>query len=64
MLQTALKLYGIKYNESELLDIGEAILKTQKDVNDSSLGFLKKNKSLVDKALTMLGKGNDRLSFD
>jgi hypothetical protein len=64
MLQSALKLSGIKYNEAELLDLGEAILSAQQATNDSSLGFLKTNKSLVDRALAMLGNGNDRFSFD
>ena len=64
MLQSALKLSGIKYNEAELLDLGEAILAAQQATNDSSLGFLKTNKSLVDRALAMLGNGNDRFSFD
>ncbi len=63
MLQAALKLSGINYEESEMLDLGEAILECQKNSNDSSLGFLKSNKGLVDKALSMLGKGNDRFSF-
>ena len=64
MLQAALKLSGIRYNEAELLDLGEAILAAQQATNDSSLGFLKNNKSLVDRALAMFGNGNDRFSFD
>lgn len=64
MLQAALKVSGIKYDEAELLDLGEAILAVQQDTNDSSIGFLHTNKSLVDKALAMFGKGNDRFSFD
>lgn len=63
MLQIALKISGIKYDEGELLDIGQAILNVQLAVNDSALGFLKNNKSLVNKALASMGDGNDRLSF-
>ena len=64
MLQAALKVSGIKYDKAELLDLGEAILAVQQATNDSSIGFLKTNKSLVDKALAMFGNGNDRFSFD
>lgn len=64
MLQAALKLSGITYDESEMVDLGEAIIQVQKDSNDSSMGFLKKNKSLVDMALKRLGAGSDRFSFN
>ena len=63
MLQASLKLSGIKYDEPEMLDLGEAILQVQQDSNDSNLGFLRQNMGLVDTALKRLGKGNDRLSF-
>ena len=63
MLIAALNYYGINYQESEMLDIGEAILKTQQDVNDSCMGFLKSNKSLVKEALKRMGKGNERFKF-
>lgn len=63
MLEAALKTSGIDYNEGELLDIGQAILDVQNNVNDSVLGFLQNNKGLVQQALNMIGKGNDRLSF-
>jgi len=63
MLVAALKLSGIKYDESEMMDLGEAIIQVQKDSNDSSMGFLKQNKSLVDMALKRLGAGSDRFSF-
>jgi hypothetical protein len=63
MLQAALKLSGINYEESEMMDLGEAILEIQQNSNDSSLGFLKQHGGMIDKALSMLGKGNDRFSF-
>jgi hypothetical protein len=64
MLEAALKLSGIKYNEPEMIDLGEAIIQVQKDSNDSSMGFLKNNKSLIDMALKRLGAGGDRFSFN
>jgi hypothetical protein len=63
MLEAALKTSGINYNQGELLDIGQAILDVQQAANDSALGFLQNNKGLVQQALNMIGKGNDRLSF-
>lgn len=63
MLQSALKVSGIEYNQGELLDIGQAILDVQSAANESALGFLKNNKSLVNKALAMMRNGNDKLSF-
>ena len=63
MLQAALKNYGLKYEESEMLDIGEACLKVQQEVNDSNLGFLQHNKGLVNRALKMMNKGNERFEF-
>lgn len=63
MLQAALKFTGTKYNEAEMLDLGEAILAVQKSVNDSIMGFLSKNKSLVKEALSRMGRGNDRFEI-
>lgn len=63
MLVAALKVYGLKYEKNEMLDIGEAILKIQQEINDSALGFLKTNSALVDKALRMMGRGNDRFEI-
>lgn len=63
MLEASLKTMGIEYDESELLDLGQAILNVQQNANDSALGFLKSNPSLVKKAISMIGKGNDRLGF-
>jgi len=63
MLEASLKTSGIEYDSTELLDLGSAILEVQKNANDSIQGFLNNNKGLVQQALGMLGKGNDRLSF-
>jgi len=52
-----------KYDETELLDLSEAILSIQQSIMDSSLGFLQTNKELIDKSLSMIGKGGDRLKF-
>ena len=63
MLQAALKSYGLNYVESEMMDIGEACLKVQQEVNDSNLGFLRHNKGLVNRALKMMNKGNERFEI-
>lgn len=63
MLQAALKITGIKYDESELFDLGEAILSVQQSIENSLLGFIQTNKDLVNKALSMIDKGGDRLKF-
>jgi len=63
MLEAVLKTMGIKYTTSELVDLGEAVIKVQQNCNDSLMGFLKTNKGLVKQALSMMGKGNDRLKL-
>ena len=63
MLQASAKLYGLEYEEQDWLDLGEAILKVQQEINDSCMGFLKTNKELVTRAIKNIGKGNDRLTF-
>jgi hypothetical protein len=64
MLEAAVKTLGIKYDDVEMQDLGEAILEIQKDSNDSLQGFLQNNPDLVKQALKRLGQGNDRFSFN
>ena len=63
MLKAAAKFLQLDFDEAEWLDIGEACLQVQKDVQESAMGFIETNKELVDKALSMMGKGNDRLKL-
>jgi hypothetical protein len=59
MLETACKIYGIQYNEQEFLDIGQAILGVQEDLNKSLVGFLNVNKDLFKSTLKNFNVGKD-----
>ena len=59
MLQVAMKFMGFDYDESEMLDLGEAILAVQQESNDRQMGFLQKHPDLLKSALNNLSKGND-----
>ena len=63
MLKASAKFLELSFDEAEWLDIGEACLAVQKQVQDSAMGFIETNKDMVDKALSMMGKGNDRLKL-
>jgi hypothetical protein len=64
MLIASLKTMGLDYDKSEMLDLGEAILKVQEDHQQSLIGFLKANKEQTAEAMKRMGKGNDRFKLD
>lgn len=54
MLISSMKLLGMDYDKNEMLDIGEAVVNLQHQVNQAGAAFLDKNKPLVDDALKHL----------
>ena len=63
MLQIALRTLGIKYNDVEMQDIGNACIKFQQDMNDSLMGFLQNNKEATAMAIKQIGAGGDRFKI-
>ena len=63
MLKAAMSTYGLKYEENEMMDLGEAILDLQKNMGEAQGGFLEKNKGLVNEVLGRMNKGNDRFKI-
>jgi len=64
MLIASLKTMGLKYDKTEMLDLGEAILSVQGDHKQSLIGFLQSNKEATKRAMDMMGRGNDRFKLD
>jgi len=61
MLRASMKFLGLEYVESEMLDLGEAILDLQKRSSETMLGFLHKNPDLVRQAIENANMGNDKI---
>ena len=59
MLQSAAGIVGLKYDEAEFMEIGQACLDFQANVNAHLMGFIKDNLDVVKEAHTQMHKGND-----
>ena len=63
MLEAAIKVMGLEWNEQEMFDLGEAVIATQQQFLDSGMGWMEKNQDAIDAGLKIMGTGMDRFKF-
>lgn len=56
VLQVAMALLKMKYDKAEMLDLAEAIRKTQETISEAGKGFMTNNKELIKDATELLSK--------
>lgn len=61
MLKQAVEKCGIKYNDTEMQEIGQECIDFQGELNESLMGVIKSNKDIVIKAHQEIHKGNESL---
>ena len=62
-LEMYTKLVGLEYDDTEMKDLGDAIIEFQQSLLESSNGWLAQNQDAVKAGLRMMGKGKDRFKL-